>query len=67
LLFFFEGTEDFITPVEPACAYFEQIRAPQKEFVPFEGGDHFLPFDRPDDFLTQLREHIRTLAFAAKG
>jgi pimeloyl-ACP methyl ester carboxylesterase len=60
-VFFFEGTEDFVTPIEPAYAYFEQIKAPQKEFVLFKGGDHFIPFDRPDEFLTQLMEHITQL------
>jgi pimeloyl-ACP methyl ester carboxylesterase len=61
-VFFFEGTDDFMTPIEPAYAYFEQIKAPQKEFVPFKGGDHFVPFDRPDEFLTQLIDRIRPLA-----
>jgi pimeloyl-ACP methyl ester carboxylesterase len=61
-LFFFEGTDDLVTPIEPARAYFEQVRAPQKEFVPFKGGDHFIPFDRPDEFLAQLIERVRPLA-----
>ncbi len=65
-VFFFEGTEDFMAPMEPAYAYFEQVKAPQKEFVPFKGGDHFIPFDRPDEFLTQLVEHVGPLAFSAK-
>ena len=61
-MFFFEGTDDIITPIEPAWAYFEQIKAPRKEFVPFEGGDHFVPLDRPDEFLTQLMRYVRPLA-----
>jgi pimeloyl-ACP methyl ester carboxylesterase len=61
-VFFFEGTDDRITPIEPAYAYFEQIKAPQKKFVRFEGGDHFIPFDRPDEFLSQLIENVRPLA-----
>ena len=32
-VFFFEGTEDLSTPMQPAYAYFEQIKAPRKEFV----------------------------------
>jgi pimeloyl-ACP methyl ester carboxylesterase len=63
-LFFFEGTDDLMTPVEPAHAYFEQIKAPQKQFVLFEGGDHFVPFDRPDEFLAQLIERVRPLALS---
>ncbi|MBV9560549.1 MAG: alpha/beta hydrolase [Bradyrhizobium sp.] len=62
-MLFFEGTADFSTPMEPAHAYFERIEAPHKEFVPFEGGDHFLPFDRPDEFLAQLLAHVRPLVF----
>jgi pimeloyl-ACP methyl ester carboxylesterase len=63
-LFFFEGTQDPVTPVEPAHAYFERIKAPQKQFVLFEGGDHFVPFDRPDEFLAQLIDHVRPLALS---
>jgi pimeloyl-ACP methyl ester carboxylesterase len=63
-LFFFEGTDDFMTPVETAHAYFEQVSAPQKEFVLFKGGDHFIAFDRPDEFLAQLIEHVRPLALS---
>jgi pimeloyl-ACP methyl ester carboxylesterase len=66
-MFFFEGTEDIVTPIEPAYAYFEQIKAPRKEFVRFEGGDHFIPFDRPDEFLERLMEHIRPLVFSLKS
>ena len=65
-MFFFEGAEDFNTPIEPAYAYFQQIKAPQKEFVLFKGADHFIPLDRPDEFLTQLIKHIRPLVFSAK-
>jgi pimeloyl-ACP methyl ester carboxylesterase len=56
----------YMTPIEPAYAYFQQVKAPQKEFVLFKGGDHFIPLDRPDGFLTQLVEHVRPLVFSAK-
>jgi pimeloyl-ACP methyl ester carboxylesterase len=59
---FFEGTDDFDTPVEPARAYFEKIEAPRKEFVLFNGGDHFVPMDRPDEFLAELVTRVRPLA-----
>ena len=32
----------------------------------FKGGDHFIPLDRPDEFLAQLIEYIRPLVFSAK-
>jgi pimeloyl-ACP methyl ester carboxylesterase len=60
-MLFFEGTADFNTPMEPAHAYFERIEAPHKKFVPFEGSGHFIPFDRPDEFLAQLIEYVRPL------
>ena len=62
-LLFFEGAEDFMTPIEPARAYFDEVTAPGKEFVVFEGSGHFVPFERPDEFLAQLIAHVRPLAF----
>lgn len=61
-MFFFEGTEDYNTPIEPAEQYFERIKAPLKEFVRFDGADHFIPLDRPDAFLTELLTRVRPLA-----
>ena len=57
-----EGDKDDITPSEPAERYFEQIVAPHKEFISIHGGDHFIPFDRPDRFLTELVTHVRRFA-----
>ncbi len=61
-IFFFEGTQDFMTPIEPAEQYFNEITAPHKEFVRFEGANHFLPLNRPDDFLKELLARVRPLA-----
>jgi len=61
-MFFFEGTEDYMTPIQPAEQYFDQIEAPHKEFVRFESGDHFIPLDRPDEFLAELLTRVRPLA-----
>ena len=60
-VFFFEGTEDQQTPIEPAEQYFEKITAPTKEFVRFEGDHHFVVFNRPDEFLKQLLALVRPL------
>jgi hypothetical protein len=30
--------------------------------VPVHGGDHFIPFDRPDQFLAELVARVRPLA-----
>jgi pimeloyl-ACP methyl ester carboxylesterase len=61
-MFFIEGGEDYITPIEPAEQYFKSITAPHKEFVQLPGGDHFIPFDRPDEFLSELVARVRPLA-----
>jgi pimeloyl-ACP methyl ester carboxylesterase len=62
LVVFIEGDKDDITPSEPAERYFEQVVAPHKEFVPVLGGDHFIPFDRPDQFLAELVTRVRPFA-----
>jgi len=59
---FIQGDEDAITPSGPAERYFEQIIAPHKEFVQVQGGDHFIPFDRPDQFLADLVARVRPFA-----
>jgi pimeloyl-ACP methyl ester carboxylesterase len=61
-IFFFEGAFDFVTPMEPVEQYFENISAPHKELVVFDGADHFLPLDRPTEFLQELRARVRPLA-----
>jgi pimeloyl-ACP methyl ester carboxylesterase len=58
-VFFFEGTADQMTPLEPAQAYFELIRAPHKEFVRFEGDHHFVAMNRPEEFLRELLARVR--------
>jgi pimeloyl-ACP methyl ester carboxylesterase len=61
-MFLIEGDEDYITPSGPAEQYFIQIIAPHKDFVHFQGGDHFIPFDRPDQFLADLVARVRPFA-----
>lgn len=60
-VFFFQGTEDQMTPIELVEPYFEQIKAPHKEFVPFEGEHHFLIQNRPDEFLKELLNRVHPL------
>ncbi|MBR0987944.1 alpha/beta fold hydrolase [Bradyrhizobium liaoningense] len=62
-MFFIEGDADGVTPSEPAEQYFKEITAPHKEFARIRGGDHFIPFDRPDEFLAELM--ARVMPFAA--
>ena len=53
-LFFIEGSEDYMTPVEPAERYFRQIVPPLKDLVQL--------FDRPDEFLAELVARVRPFA-----
>lgn len=64
---FIEGDEDDITPSGPAESYFEHIVAPHKDFVQIQGGDHFIPFDRPDQFLAELLARVRPFADPARA
>jgi len=59
---FIEGDTDYNTPAGPAEELFNQITAPHKEFVWVRGGSHFIPFERPDEFLAELVTHVRPLA-----
>jgi pimeloyl-ACP methyl ester carboxylesterase len=58
-----EGDNDDITPAEPAERYLEQVIAPHKTFISIHGGDHFIPFDRPDQFLAELVTHVKPFAY----
>ncbi|BAL09285.1 alpha/beta fold hydrolase [Bradyrhizobium japonicum] len=59
---FIEGDTDYNTPAGPAEQFFNQITAPHKEFVWVHGGSHFIPFERPNEFLAELVTHVRPLA-----
>ena len=61
-IFVFQGSEDCTTPTALAHEYLDLIRAPQKEFVPIEGGGHFAVFMRSDRFLQELVSRVRPLA-----
>ena len=57
-MFFFHGACDQQTPVELAERYCDDIVAPHKEFVRFEGCHHFVVMNRPADFLRELVYHV---------
>ena len=63
-VFFFQGAEDFTTPTALAHEYLDALKAPQKAFVPIEGGGHFAMFMKPDQFLKELVTRVRPLAVA---
>jgi len=60
-MFFFQGTEDFTSPIALAKQYLGAIKAPRKEFVPIDGG-HFAVFIHSDQFLEELVARVRPLA-----
>lgn len=61
-VFIFHGDNDIITPTELARAYYEEIEAPQKEFVLIKNAGHLACFARPDQFLEELIKRVRPLA-----
>jgi pimeloyl-ACP methyl ester carboxylesterase len=63
-MFFFQGAEDFTTPTALAHQYLDALKAPQKAFVPIEGGGHFAVFMKSDLFLKELVARVRPLATA---
>jgi pimeloyl-ACP methyl ester carboxylesterase len=63
-IFFFQGAEDFTTPTALAHQYLDALKAPQKAFVPIEGGGHFAMFMKSDQFLKELVVRVRPLAVA---
>jgi pimeloyl-ACP methyl ester carboxylesterase len=55
-----QGREDHVTPLEPARAYWEEVRSPGKAFVAIDGG-HYACFTHPDQFLKAMRHHVLPL------
>jgi pimeloyl-ACP methyl ester carboxylesterase len=61
-IFFFQGAEDEVTAASLAKSYFEEINAPRKEYVAFDGVGHFAVWSVPDRFLNELVARVRPLA-----
>jgi pimeloyl-ACP methyl ester carboxylesterase len=60
-VFFFEGENDYVTPASSAKEYFDAIKAPHKEWVPFDS-DHFAVFSLADQFGEQMAARVRPFA-----
>ena len=58
-VYFFIGHHDYNTPFELAERYFDELEAPKKEKVVFEGAAHMIPFEEPERF---NREVVRVFA-----
>lgn len=63
-IFIFQGDSDLNTPAPLARAYFDEIRAPQKEFVLLEGVGHDTLVFAPE-LLALLNAHVRPVAVRA--
>ena len=61
-IFFFQGAEDEVTAAPLANAYFDEINAPHKEYVAFDGVGHFAVWSVPGKFLQELVALVRPLA-----
>ena len=59
--FVIQGRDDHIAPFEVAQAYVAEVRAPQKAFIPIEGG-HWACFTNAKAFVKAMRQYVRPLA-----
>jgi pimeloyl-ACP methyl ester carboxylesterase len=62
LVFFRQGRHDLQTVFETTRNYFDELRAPRKEFVVFEDDAHLVPFEEPEKFLRVMVDRVRPLA-----
>ena len=61
-VFVIQGMTDDFTPAELSRAWLDSLSAPQKAFVPIENAGHFALTSHGEEFLRDLREHVRPLA-----
>jgi pimeloyl-ACP methyl ester carboxylesterase len=59
--FVVQGRDDHIAPIEVAQAWFAELRAPKKAFIPIDGG-HWACFTNATAFVAALDRHVRPLA-----
>ncbi|MDF2657372.1 MAG: acetyltransferase [Paenibacillus sp.] len=55
------GRHDYMTPSEVAYSYYENLRAPSKQFVWFEQSAHFPHFEEQDRFTEWMIEIKKTI------
>lgn len=59
---FLEGRNDWQVPSVVARWYFDEIRAPYKQFVWFNRSSHNVPFDQPETFVRVMIDVVLPLA-----
>ncbi|HLJ52944.1 MAG TPA: alpha/beta hydrolase [Rhizomicrobium sp.] len=65
--FIINGALDHITPTDLAKHYFDQVRAPAKQFVVLNGAGHSAVLTEPDVFLHELVTRVRPVTMTAAG
>lgn len=63
----FGGRNDLMTTYAGARAWFEQVKAPKKQFITFERSAHFIMFEEPGRFLLNLVNVVLPLAGGSPG
>ena len=61
-LFWFEGRHDHYCPASLIWEYYQNIKAPQKEFIWFDNSGHFPFFEERQKFKDELVERVLPLA-----
>lgn len=61
-IFFLDGRFDWQVPAVVAATYFEQLQAPEKHLVWFEGSAHNVPFEEPERFNRIMIERVVAVA-----
>jgi pimeloyl-ACP methyl ester carboxylesterase len=56
--FVIQGRDDHIAPLEVARDYMAEVRAPEKAFIPIDGG-HWACFTNASAFIDALRRHVK--------
>lgn len=59
--YFLQGKYDYMTSTRIAKQYFEELTAPEKEFVLFEKSAHFPQFEEEEKYTEWMREKFSTL------
>lgn len=52
---FISGSDDWVTPTKLSQNYYNQITAPQKQFVQLDGCGHSPQYDSPKEFCDILK------------
>jgi pimeloyl-ACP methyl ester carboxylesterase len=61
-VFFFQGTDDIVAPLQLVREYVSQVTAPSKELILFPGGGHNAFYFMSDCFLHELVTRVRPVA-----